>query len=86
MEYKQAISVADTLGIGEKAHSLLGNASNSLSVLGGHKVLYAINRPKKVSLAEASSCCRKVTVWHWHYAKIASDRPDISEGVQKGEV
>ena len=51
----------ETLGIVEKALCLIGNASNSLSVLRRYKVLYAIN-PKKVSLAKFFSC--KLAKYH----------------------
>ena len=82
LENKQAVSVADTLGIVEKALCLLGNASNSLSVLRRHKVLYAIN-PKKVSLAEASYPNAGKRLFGSDITKIASDSADISRNLQK---
>ena len=82
LENKQAVSVADTLGIVEKALCLLGNASNSLSVLRRHKVLYAIN-PKKVSLAEASYPNAGKQLFGNDISKIASDSADISRNLQK---
>ena len=82
LENGQAVSVADTLGIVEKALCLLGNASNSLSVLRRHKVLYAIN-PKKVSLAEASYANAGKQLFGNDISKIASDSADISRNLQK---
>ncbi len=82
LENKQAVSVADTLGIVEKALCLLGNASNSLSVLRRHKVLYAIN-PKKVSLAQASYPNAGKRLFGSDITKIASDSADISRNLQK---
>ena len=82
LENKQAVSVADTLGIVEKALCLLGNASNSLSVLRRHKVLNAIN-PKKVSLAEASYPNAAKQLFGSDISKIASDSADISRNLQK---
>ena len=82
LENKQAVSVEDTLGIVEKALCLLGNASNSLSVLRRHKVLYAIN-PKKVSLAEASYPNARKQLFGNDISKIASDSADISRNLQK---
>ena len=82
LENKQAVAVADTLGIVEKALCLLGNASNSLSVLRRHKVLYAIN-PKKVSLAEASHPNAGKQLFGNDISKIASDSADILRNLQK---
>ena len=80
LENNQTVSVTETLGIVEKALCLLGNASNSLSVL--YIVLYAIN-PKKVSLAEASYPNAEKQLFGSDITKIASESADITRNLQK---
>ena len=84
LENNQTVSVTETLGIVEKALCLLGNASNSLSVLRRYKVLYAIN-PKKVSLAEASypNAEKQLYMFCSDITKIASESADITRNLQK---
>ena len=82
LENNQTVSVTKTLGIVEKALCLLGNASNSLSVLRRYKVLYAIN-PKKVSLAEASYPNAEKQLFGSDITKIASESADITRNLQK---
>ena len=82
LENNQTVSVTETLGIVEKALCLLGNASNSLSVLRRYKVLYAIN-PKKVSLAEASYPNAEKKQFGSDITKIASESADITRNLQK---
>jgi hypothetical protein len=53
LESKQELSHDQMLSLVERAICLLGNAANSLSVLRRTKILHAINRPAKISLAEA---------------------------------
>ena len=66
----------------EKALCLLGNASNSLSVLRRYKVLYAIN-PKNVSLAEASYPNAEKKLFGSDITKIAPESADITRNLQK---
>lgn len=82
LENKQDVSVPDMLSIVERALCLLGNASNSLSVLRRYKVLYAIN-PKKVSLAEASYPNAGKQLFGSDITKIASESADITRNLQK---
>ena len=82
LENNQAVSVTETLGIVEKALCLLGNASNSLSVLRRYKVLHAIN-PRKVSLAEASYPNAEKQLFGSDITKIASESADITRNLQK---
>ena len=82
LENNQTVSVTETLGIVEKALCLLGNASNSLSVLRRYEVFYAIN-PKKVSLAEALYPNAEKQLFGSDITKIASESADITRNLQK---
>ena len=70
------------LSLVERAICLLGNASNSLSVLRRSKILYAIN-PAKISLAEASFPNAGKQLFGSDISKIAADSAEIVRNLQK---
>lgn len=82
LENKQEMTNEDLLAIVEKALCLLGNASNSLSVLRRSKILYSIN-PSKVSLAEASFPNAGKCLFGNDISKLAADSADIARNLQK---
>ena len=82
LESKQELSHDQLLNLVERALCLLGNATNSISVLRRSKILYAIN-PTKISLAEAPFPNAGKQLFGNDITKIAADSADIVRNLQK---
>ena len=82
LESQQELSHDQLLNLVEWALCLLGNATNSISVLRRSKILYAIN-PTKISLAEAPFPNAGKQLFGYDITKIAADGADIVCNLQK---
>lgn len=82
IENKQTLSNEEILSMIEKSLCLLGNASNSVSVLRRSKILYAIN-PNKISLAESAYPNAGSLLFGSDINKLAADSADIARNLQK---
>ena len=81
LERKQELSHDQLLNLVERALCLLGNATNSISVLRRSKILYAIN-PTKISVAEAPFQNAGKQLFGNDVTKIAADSADIVRNLQ----
>ena len=82
LESQQELSHDQLLNLVEWALCLLGNVTNSISVLRRSKILYAIN-PTKISLAEAPFPNAGKQLFGYDITKIAADGADIVCNLQK---
>ena len=82
LENKQDLSHEEIMNLVERALCLLGNASNSMSILRRSKILYSIN-PSKISLAEAAFLNAGSSLFGTDISKIAADSAVIARNLQK---